>query len=131
MDLRAAPRAVGALPLRYHLGGDVDAWLAGAAPPDDVHTPDPLMNFNHLGFAFDGAPTCGDSDILLLELSLGELGVWRAAAIVVRVSRVPIDERDDDSDATHRIACQFIAHAPGGEEALRTYATRVSHGETV
>lgn len=128
MDLRAAPRAVGALPLRYHLGGDVEVWLAGAAPPTDVHAPDPLMSFNHLGFAFDGPPTCADSDTLLLELSLGDLGVWRAAAIVVRVSRVPIDEREDGGEATHRIACRFIAHAPGGEDALRTYATRVLQG---
>ncbi len=127
-EQRAEPRAYGTLDLAYHRGTDADvaAWLAGGPPVAPVRVPDPTMNFSPGGLAFDDLPACADGDLLLLEIGVpGEPARWRGAARVLRVSPIPIDERDDHVPATHRIAVQVTSLSPDGEAALRAYTARV------
>ena len=128
LEMRVEPRAYGTLDLLYRAGaeGDVPGWIAGATHAAPARRPDPTMNFSALGIAFDDVPACADGDVLLLELGIpGEAGTWRGAARVVRVSPIPIDERDEHVSATHRVAVHVTALSAEGEEALRAYTVRV------
>lgn len=126
---RQAPRAHGTLLFRYHRapGGaeDVAAWVAGGPPRSPERAPDPTMNFSVDGIAFDDVPACADGDVLLFELGIpGEPGLWRGGARVVRVSPIPIDERDDFVAATHRVAISLDTFADEGLTALQAYTER-------
>ncbi|MDP2314642.1 MAG: hypothetical protein Q8P41_17190 [Pseudomonadota bacterium] len=128
-DQRSVPRAHGTLLLRYHRApdgeDDLPAWLAGGPPRGVERSPDPTMNFSEAGIAFDDMPACADGDVLLLELGIpGEAPRWRGAARVLRVSPIPIDERDDFVAATHRVAVMLIALPDEGSRALRDYTAR-------
>jgi len=127
-DQRIEHRAYGVLDLSYHRGrvADVAEWMLGRAVTSPARTPDPLMNFSGLGLAFDDVAGCVDGEILLLDFAVpGEPGRWRAAGKVLRVSPIPIDEREEDSAVTTRVAVMLIAQSADGEEALRGYTARV------
>lgn len=127
-EQRAEPRAYGTLDLRYCVGTPERAaeWLAGGPPGRPVRTPDPTMSFSPAGLAFDDRLVCADGDVLFLDFAVpGEAERSRAVARVVRVSPVPIDERDEHVDATHRVAMAITAHGEGAEARLRAYTSRV------
>lgn len=127
-DLRREPRAYGTLHLAWHRGTDADvaAWLGGGPAVAPERTPDPTMNFSAAGIAFDDVDACVDGELLLIELGIpGEPERWRGAARVVRVSPIPIDERDEHVAATHRIAVNVTALSDEGDAALRAYTARV------
>lgn len=131
VEQRQLPRAHGTLHLRYHRGDDIAAWLAGGPPQGQERTPDPTMNFSAGGVAFDDEPACEDGDTLLFELGIpDDPRRWRGAARVLRVSRIPIDERDDFFTATHRIAAQVLTLPEEGIDALQAYTslTRQANG---
>lgn len=126
---RHPPRAHGTLLFRYHRapGGesDVDEWVAGGAPRSVERAPDPTMNFSAQGIAFDDVAICADGDVLLFELGIpGEPGRWRGGARVVRISPIPIDERDEFVPATHRVAISLDTIAVDGLTALQAYTER-------
>jgi len=130
VEHRNEPRAHGTLVLRYHRApagaGDLPNWLAGGSPRGDERTPDPTMNFNHVGLAFDDVPACADGDLLLVELGVpGHDGRWRAGAHVLRISPIPIDERDEFVHATHRIAVLLTALPDEARTALQDYTARL------
>lgn len=127
-EQRAEPRAYGSLDLRYCVGspGGAEEWLAGGPPERPLRAPDPTMSFSAAGIAFDDQPACADGDLLLVDFAVpGEPERSRAVARVVRVSPVPIDERDELVDATHRVAMTITAHGEGAEARLRAYTSRV------
>ncbi len=130
LEERQAPRAHGTLLVRYHRApageANLDAWMDGGPPRGPERTPDPTMNFSMAGIAFDDEAACDDGDLLLLELGIpGEPERWRGAARVVRVSPIPIDERDDFVSATHRIAILLVALPDEGATALEAYTARI------
>jgi hypothetical protein len=127
---RNVPRAHGTLVFRYHRApdgeGDVPTWLAGGAPRGAERAPDPTMNFSHVGVAFDDVAACADGDVLLFEVGIpGHDGRWRGGAHVLRVSPIPIDERDEFVVATHRIAVLLTVLPDEARSALQDYTTRV------
>jgi hypothetical protein len=131
-EKREYPRCFGSIPLEYRAvsgSGVTDAvrtWMAGGAAPGPAYTPDPFMNFSLLGLAFDDLPRAAEGDTLLLDLRVPpDLRTFRAAARVVRVAPIPVDERDDDSEATHRIAVAFDWIEEEAAVALRLYTARI------
>lgn len=129
VDPRRAPRAFGTLIFRYHRapGGaaDIDAWVGGGPARSPQRAPDPTMNFSAIGIAFDDLATCDDGDVLLFELGIpGEPGLWRGGASVVRISTIPIDERDEFVVATHRVAISLDTFPADGVTALQAYTDR-------
>jgi hypothetical protein len=129
-EKREYPRFFGAIPTEYRRSAD-DAraharWMAGHELPGPAHAPDPFMNFSVLGLAFDDLPRVEADDVLLIEFRVPpDLRTFRAVARVVRVMPIPIDERDDTSTATHRIAVTFSQVEPDGAEALFRYTSRI------
>jgi hypothetical protein len=128
-DQRNEPRGAGPLHFRYHLPArgdrDVQGWLAGRPATGPEHLPDLLMNFSPAGIAFDDLPRCVDGDALCFELGIpDDPRRWRGAATVLRVSPVPIDERDEGVAATHRIAVSVTSLPGEAIEALRNYTVR-------
>ncbi|MDP2308423.1 MAG: hypothetical protein Q8P18_20560 [Pseudomonadota bacterium] len=137
VEHRRAPRAHGTLVFRYHRapGGaaDVAAWMAGGPARGPERVPDPTMNFSPSGIAFDDIAICADGDVLLFELGIpGEPGRWRGGARVVRISPVPIDERDEFVAATHRVAIALESFPDEGVTALAAYTerTRRANGQS-
>jgi hypothetical protein len=129
-DKREYPRCEGAVHVRYHvsaLGPDgVEPWMAGGAATGTENHPDPFMNFSATGLMFEDMATCAEEDTVLLELRVPQhTGSWRAAAKVIRVFPIPIDERDDSIAASHRIAIHFTDLPEDAAEALRTHTLRI------
>lgn len=128
-DKREYPRVHGAVNVRYRVAraeADADAWLAGKEAGGPEHTPDPFMNFSVVGLAWDDHPFSKDDDLLLLAIEIPQdKRVWRCTARVVRVSPIPIDERDETVDATHRIAVAFERIGEDAVEALGSYTLRI------
>jgi hypothetical protein len=128
-DLREYPRLQGIVALRYRVAGDdgdAAAWLRGDVVHRPEHVPDPFMNFSATGLAFDDGPHAADHDLLLLEFSLpGDATQWRSTARVVRVWPIPIDERDDEQPASHRIAIVFETIPQGATAALTEYTMHI------
>src|SRR5688572_10734719 len=80
-----------------------EARIARRAVPGISRTAAPHMSFSPTGLSFDDGLHVEEGEVLLLEIGLpGEPQAWRATARVVRVTRIPIDERDDGVGATHR-----------------------------
>jgi hypothetical protein len=114
-DQRAYPRCFGALEVRYDVrrglsAQELHAWLAGEGAGGSAlpYTPDPLMHFSAASLIFDDVQRAVPGDLLLMEIHLPPDTVpHRVSARVVRVSTIPLDERDDSIPATHRIAASF------------------------
>lgn len=130
-EKREYPRMNGGIVLKYFVvpGRDdaaVDAWMAGGEAPGKLHEPDPFMNFSVTGLAFDDLETCADGDTLGFTITVPGAGhTWRGAARVVRVWKIPIDERDESIEATHRVAVNFLALPDEAAEALRKHTQRI------
>ncbi len=130
-EKREYPRMNGGIVLKYFVvpGKDdaaVDAWIGGGEPVGKLHEPDPFMNFSVTGLAFDDLETCADGDTLGFTITVPGAGhTWRGAARVVRVWKIPIDERDDSIPATHRIAVNFLSLPDDAAEALRLHTQRI------
>lgn len=128
-DLRVWPRVMGGIDLAYAVAPNDEAavrdWLAGTTSTP-LRSPDPYMSFSTGGLAFDDHETCKEDDLLLVEFGVPkEATRYRCTARVVRVSRIPIDERDDAVDATHRIAVNFEEIANAARLALTAHTARV------
>lgn len=129
-DLREFPRMMGGIELRYALAPkgetpEVLTWLAGGAMPAVARSPDPYMSFSTGGFAFDDIETCAEGDLLMLDFLVPDHPQrFRATGRVVRVSRIPIDERDEGVDATHRIAVTLENVSPEARAALVDHTAR-------
>ncbi len=129
-DKREYPRMHGGITLKYHVlpGGTagVEAWLRGGAPAGAEYEPDPFMNFSVTGLAFDDVESCKDGDHIGFLLTVpGAPHTWRGVASVVRVARIPIDERDDTIPATHRIAVNFTDLPDEARVALGKHTERI------
>jgi hypothetical protein len=128
-DLREYPRVHGGVALTYGtLASEAaaDEWLRGGAGPAKVRDPDPFMNFSATGLAFEDIESCREGDLLALSVGIpGSTVRWRATAKVVRVARIPIDERDEDLPATHRIAVHFVSIPDEAREALLIHTDRI------
>ncbi len=131
-DKREYPRMNGGIVLKYHvlpkanLEEAVDAWLNGGRAVAPEHEPDPFMNFSVTGLAFDDVETCTDGDRIALVLTIPkEPHAWRGTGHVVRVWRIPIDERDDTIDATHRVAVEFVDLPDEARVALGRHTERI------
>jgi hypothetical protein len=125
-EKRVYPRVHGPIELAWRVAsGEVEAWLLGGAP-GTMRRPDPFMNFSATGLGFDDHDRCKEGDTLLLEVGIPhDARRWRCTGRVVRVSPIPVDERDEDVDATHRIAVNF-EHAPEAlTEALGNYTLKI------
>ena len=84
------------------------------------------MNFSVTGLAFDDLETCAEADVLAFVITVpGAPHSWRGAAVVVRVSRIPIDERDDTIPATHRVAVEFTEIPDDARVALGHHTERI------
>ncbi len=113
-DKREFPRINGGISLRYHVlqrtdgAAAADAWMRGGAHTGQEFEPDPFMNFSVTGLAFDDVESCRADDLIGFVITIPrEAHTWRGVASVVRVWRIPIDERDESIAATHRIAVNF------------------------
>lgn len=149
-DERAQPRVFAQLDVRYlraqtgaparsalrlpegehddarHVATAAATWLAGGSVLGVSRTPDRDMSLSASGFAFDDQLHADEGDLLLVEFAIpGDTVRHRATARVCRVARIPIDERDDMIDATHRIACAFVGLPDGAFEALCVYTRRI------
>ncbi|GDX80306.1 hypothetical protein LBMAG42_21170 [Deltaproteobacteria bacterium] len=131
-DKREYPRMNGGITLRYHVlpkanaADALDAWMRGGKPVAQEHEPDPFMNFSVTGLAFDDLETCAEADVLAFVITVpGAPHSWRGAAVVVRVSRIPIDERDDTIPATHRVAVEFTEIPDDARVALGHHTERI------
>lgn len=128
-DKREYPRVHGAVNVRYRVADDedaADAWMRGADVPGVDLVPDPFMNFSATGLAFDDRETAREGDMLLVQFGLPQgARTWRATARVVRVAPIPVDERDEGVDATHRIAVAFERVSEEAVEALGRYTLRI------
>jgi hypothetical protein len=84
------------------------------------------MNFSVTGLAFDDVETCQADDHLGFVITIPrEEHTWRGVAHVVRVWRIPIDERDDSIPATHRIAVNFLQLPDDARAALGRHTERI------
>jgi hypothetical protein len=131
-DKREYPRMNGGIILRYHvlpkhnLDEAVDLWLRGGKAVAPEHEPDPFMNFSVTGLAFDDVETCAGDDRLAFVLTIpNEPHSWRGTAHVVRVWRIPIDERDESINATHRVAVEFVDLPDEARVALGKHTERI------
>ncbi len=130
-DQREYPRMHGGIRLRYTVvpGNNTDAadaWLRDGTASAVAREPDPFMNFSATGLAFEDIEACAEGDIMLCAVGVpGNTHNWRATASVVRVMRIPIDERDEGVDATHRVAVHFIDIPDEAREALRQHTIRI------
>ncbi len=130
-EKREYPRMNGGITLKYFvISGNnpdaVDAWLKGGNATGKLYEPDPFMNFSVTGLAFDDLDTCSDGDTLAFTLNVpGVSHTWRGAARVVRIWKIPIDERDESIPATHRIAVHFSVLPEDAAEALRVHTQRI------
>jgi hypothetical protein len=128
-EKREYPRMNGGITLRYFVAkgeAGVDAWMRGGEPTGPVHEPDPFMNFSVTGLAFDDLETCKDGDLLAFTITVpGAPVTWRGACSVVRVWRIPVDERDDSIPATHRVAVHFTDVPDDAREALKAHTERI------
>lgn len=130
-DRRAFPRCMGALDVHCHPGVPDDpaaaaGWLHEGGSPAPGWRPDPFMNFSALGLAFEDEARAALGDTLFLSIRIPrEPAGFRAVARVLRVSELPVDEREPDSRATHRFAVRFEAIDPRGSAALVAYTLRV------
>lgn len=128
-DKREYPRIDAMLHVRYHVSPNGErgtaAWLAGALANGREYVPNPYMNLSVTGLQFEDMPHCREDDTMLLSFQLpGESAVWRAAGRVVRVQQIPVDERDDSIEATHRIAVHFTDLPAPAAEALSRHTLR-------
>lgn len=128
-DKREYPRVHGAVDLRYRVppGEDAgDAWMRGEDVGGADFTPDPFMNFSATGLAFDDLERTRDGELLLLTLGIPhDDRRWRATARVVRIAPIPVDERDEGVDTTHRVAIAFERIPEEAVEALGNYTLRI------
>jgi hypothetical protein len=130
-EKREYPRMNGGITLRYFVvpptgQAQIEAWLRGGAEVGKVFEPDPFMNFSVTGLAFDDVETCTDGDLLGFTITVpGAPHTWRGAASVVRVWKIPVDERDDSIPATHRVAVNFTDLPDDAREALRAHTQRI------
>lgn len=127
MEQRLFQRAVGELAVRWHVGSGeaIGRWLSGAPPAGPEHEPEPDMNFGAGGVAFDGPDRPREGELLFLELAVPGEATFRGAGLVLRVSPVPIDERDNPYRSLWRVAVKFVVLAKGGSEALDAYTHRL------
>ena len=99
--------------------------MAGA-PEGEMFQPDPYMNFSMTGLLFEDQQRCSADDLLLLSLRLSkDPRVWRATARVVRVSPIPLADREEGNGATHRIAVTFADLPDGCRKALVDQTNRI------
>lgn len=128
-DKREYPRVHGAVHVRYRVapGDDAeDAWMRGEDVPGAERVPDPFMNFSATGLAFDDRDVAHEGDVLLVDFDVPQdPRTWRATARVVRVAPIPIDERDEGVDATHRVAIAFERISEDAVDALGRYTLRI------
>jgi hypothetical protein len=131
-DKREFPRMNGGISLRYHVLPRTDgeaaaeAWMRGGAPTGQEFEPDPFMNFSVTGLAFDDIECCRADDLLGFVITIPrEAHTWRGVASVVRVWRIPIDERDESIAATHRIAVNFTELPDDARLALGRHTERI------
>lgn len=130
-DQREYPRMHGGIRLRYIVApannpDAEDAWLRDGTATGVAREPDPFMNFSATGLSFEDIEACAEGDVVLCAVGVpGSTHNWRATAKVVRVSRIPIDERDEGLDATHRVAVHFIEIPDEAREALRQHTIRI------
>lgn len=129
-EYRAYPRVEGMLRVRYHVpaegAADADAWLAGAPPSGPERVPDPFVNFSVSGLQFEDLPHAADGDTVFLSFQMpGAETVWRAVGRVTRVQPIPLEERDPELEATHRIALHFIRSLAEADDALATYTMQM------
>jgi hypothetical protein len=130
-DRRAFPRCMGALDVACHRPvtddpAEAARWLHEGTADSAGWSPDPFMNFSALGLAFEDEARAAVGDTLFLSLRLPrETVAFRAVARVLRVSELPVDEREPESRATHRVALRFEAIDPRGSAALVAYTLRV------
>lgn len=137
-DLRYWPRMIGGIGLAYAIvprdRWDLAAkrWLAWSEQPPDAafFEPDPLMDFSAGGFRFDDVERCVADDLMLLKIKVPTSDTtWRATARVVRVSPIPVDQRDEPEEGaperTHHIAIEFTSVPPGAVEALVAFTERL------
>ncbi len=131
-DQREFPRMHGGISLRYHILARTnpeaasEAWLRGAEPPAQEFEPDPFMNFSVTGLAFDDIESCRANDLLGFVITIPhEPHTWRGVASVIRVWRIPIDERDDTIPATHRIGVTFVDLPDDARAALGRHTERI------
>ncbi|MFZ5475655.1 MAG: hypothetical protein ACOZNI_02670 [Myxococcota bacterium] len=125
-EKREYPRVHGAVDVGWRVArGDEEAWLAGG-PAGELFHPDPFMNFSATGLGFDDHDRCAEGDTLLLEVGIPhDARRWRCLGKVVRVAPIPVDERDEDVDATHRIAVSLERAPDELTEALSTYTLKI------
>lgn len=131
-DQREYPRMHGGIRLRYCIvpagqeDAASDAWLRSGTPTGPFYDPDPFMNFSATGLAFEDKDHAKEGEVILCSLGVpGDPHDWRATADVVRVMRIPIDERDEGVDATHRVAVHFRDLPDEAREALRRHTLRI------
>ncbi len=131
-DKREYPRMHGGITLRYHqlpratAAAAAEDWMRGGPPVGPEHEPDPFMNFSVTGLAFDDVLTCQEEDLLGILVKIpGDDHTWRGVAWVIRVSKIPIDERDESIDATHRIAVNFQELPDEARIALGKHTERI------
>ncbi|MSQ02991.1 MAG: hypothetical protein EXR71_14070 [Myxococcales bacterium] len=131
-DQREYPRMHGGITLRYHLlprataAEAAEVWMRGGPPAGREYDPDPFMNFSVTGLAFDDVVTCQEHDLLGILVKVpGVDHTWRGVASVVRVSKIPIDERDDTIAATHRISVNFHELPDEARVALGKHTERI------
>jgi hypothetical protein len=100
--------------------------MRGGAPTGQEFEPDPFMNFSVTGLAFDDIESCRADDLLGFVITIPrEAHTWRGVASVVRVWRIPIDERDESIAATHRIAVNFTELPDDARLALGRHTERI------
>ena len=130
-EKREYPRMNGGITLRYFvIKGDpvagTDAWMRGGAAPATLFEPDPFMNFSVTGLAFDDLENCKDGDTLGFTITVPRADhTWRGACSVVRVWRIPVDERDDSIPATHRVAVHFTELPDDARAALKAHTEHI------
>ena len=130
-DKRVFPRLYGNVSLRYRLASHesepaVQAWLSGgleAAGEHEWHTPDSFMNFSVTGLKFEDAKSCVVGDVLLAEFGVPTSeNRFRSTARVIRVFPKEVElPEDQETEATHNIALEFLEMPKEGREALSEF----------
>ena len=110
-DKRDYPRLHGGLPIQYRIANEQEAtqWIEGSTFDDKWQTPDPYMNFSVSGLRFEVHDEVQASQLLLIDLRIGEsTDSWRTTARVIRVF--------EGSDNAKSTAAVSFVHLP--DEAL-------------
>jgi hypothetical protein len=133
-DLREYPRMYAGIQLEYTaipgddsaVAEDIERWNKGEAVSRSFRSPDPFMNFSATGLQFEDIKACNDNDTLLVLIQIPKQDIsWRALARVVRVSEIPEDQRDEYSEATHRVAVHFVQLSEEARVALREHTLKI------